>query len=293
MASTTIRTTLLMSFLIALLGVAGWGLAGQTGLVGFALIGVAINVGAYWFSDRIALAAHRAVPLPERDAPAVHRIVAELAAQARIPAPPIYLIPSDSPNAFATGRGPGHAVVAVTRGLLELMDERELRGVLAHELSHVENRDVLVATIAAGIAGVIATLGHVLQWGLLLGGDRRDDRGSSVATLAWAVVAPVIALLLQLAISRAREYGADDSGAQLTGDPEGLASALGKLEAWSAHRPYERAAPATAHLFIVNPLHGAFSSLLSTHPPIERRIARLRAKKDNRAPRQWQLRASH
>ncbi len=279
MASTTTRTAILMAFLIALLGAAGWAFGGNTGLVLFALVGLAINIGAYWFSDRIALAMHRARPLPETAAPGVYRIVGDLAAHAGIPRPPIYLIPSRSPNAFAAGRGPGHAVVAVTEGLLELVDERELRGVVAHELSHVKNRDVLVATIAAGVAGVIASLGHALQWGMLFGGDRRDDRSSGIGALVWIVVAPLIALLLQLAISRAREYGADDSGARLTGDPDGLADALAKLDAWSARRPYERPAPATAHLFIVNPLRGTLRGLLSTHPPIEDRIARLRGER--------------
>jgi len=255
-------------------------------MVAFGLIGVAINIGAYWFSDRLALAVHRATPLPERDAPQLYQIVGELAARANIPMPPIYLIPSDSPNAFAAGRGPGHAVVAVTRGLLALVDERELRGVLAHELSHVKNRDVLVATIAAGLAGVISSLGHALQWGLLAGGDRREKQGSALASLAWIVVAPLIAMILQLAISRAREYGADEAGARLTNDPNGLADALAKLEAWSAYRPFERPAPATAHLFIVNPLRGAFRGLLSTHPPIEDRIARLH-RLDGRIHHEW------
>jgi heat shock protein HtpX len=273
------RTALLMSALIALLAIGGYAVGGSSGLWFMIVIGLAINVGSYWFSDRIALAAHRAQPLPREQAPELHAIVERLAARAGMPKPPIYLIPSQSPNAFATGRGPQHAAVAVTEGLLNLVDARQLEGVLAHELSHVKNRDVLVATIAAGIAGVISTLGYVLQWGLLLGGGGRDDRrGSPLSALAWVIVAPIVAMLLQLAISRAREYGADESGARLTGDPDGLADALERMEVWSERRPYELAGPATAHLFILNPLRGrAVMKWLSTHPPIEERVARLRA----------------
>ncbi|HWU88015.1 MAG TPA: zinc metalloprotease HtpX [Kofleriaceae bacterium] len=271
-----------MAFLIALLAVGGWAFGGRTGLMIFAALGLLMNFGAYWFSDRLALRAHRARPVSREEAPGLYRIVEHLAAAANMPPPPIFLIPSESPNAFATGRGPGHAAVAVTQGLLELMDERELEAVLSHELSHVRNRDVLIATIAAGIAGIISSIGYVLRWGLLLGGggDREQRRGSSLAAVAWIIVAPIIALLVQLAISRTREYSADASGARLSGDPSALADALEKLEAWSARRPYEFAGPATAHLFIVKPAREGAArllNLLSTHPPIEERVARLRA----------------
>jgi len=271
-----------MAVLVALLGIGGWAFAGRGGLILFSAFGLIVNFGTYWFSDRLALMAHRARPISREEAPGLYEIVERVAHEANIPTPPIYLIPSQSPNAFATGRGPRHAAVAVTRGLLEIMNERELEAVLSHELSHVRNRDILVATIAAGLAGVISSLGYVLRWGMLLGGvgDRDDRRGSAWAGIAWIVVAPIIALLLQLAISRTREYGADASGAKLSGDPNALADALEKLEAWSAQRPYEFAGPATAHLFIVNPLRGkgpSILNLLSTHPPIEARIARLRA----------------
>lgn len=280
--SSTFRTGMLMAFLIALLGVGGWAFGGRNGLLLFGGIGLLLNFGAYWFSDRIALMAHRARPVSRAQAPGLYQIVERLSERAGMPTPPVYLIPSQSPNAFATGRSPGHAAVAVTRGLLEVLSEREMEGVLAHELSHVRNRDVLVATVAAGVAGVISSIGHVLQWGLLFGGSAGDSerRQSGLAALAWIVVAPIIALLLQMAISRAREYGADASGARLSGDPNALADALEKIDAWSARRRYEFAGPATAHLFIVNPLRGAgpaLRSLLSTHPPIEERIARLRA----------------
>lgn len=279
MTATATRTALLMAALIALLAIGGWAFAGRTGLVVMALVGLAINFGSYWFSDRIALLANGAQPVSRDEAPVLHAVVERLATQAGMPMPSIHIISSPSPNAFATGRGPGHAAVAVTEGLLRVVDRRELTGVLAHEISHVRNRDVLVATVAAGIAGVISTIGYALQFGLMFGNlDREDRRGSPLAALAWVVVAPIIALLLQLAISRAREYGADTSGARLTGDPDGLADALERIEAVSQRRPDELGGPATAHLFIINPLHGrAMLSWLSTHPPIEDRVARLRA----------------
>jgi heat shock protein HtpX len=242
------------------------------------VVGLAINLGPYCSSDRLPHSIHRARPVSRAEFPELYAIVERLARRSDMPVPSIHVIPSASPNAFATGRGPGHAAVAVTEGLLGLMNERELEGVLAHELSHVKNRDVLVATIAAAIAGVISTIGYILQWGLLFGsGDRDDRRGGSFAVLAWVVVAPIIALLLQLAISRAREYGADASGARLTHDPDALADALSRLHLAGQVRPYELAGPATAHLFILNPLQGrTVVSWLSTHPPIEDRIARLR-----------------
>jgi heat shock protein HtpX len=250
------------------------------------VIGLAIDLASYWFSDRIALAAQHARPVAREEAPALYAIVERLTTDAGMPMPSIHVIPSPSPNAFATGRGPGHAAVAVTEGLLAIVDERELAGVLAHEISHVRNRDILVATIAAGIAGVISALGYVLQWGMIFGGDRDNRREpSGFAAIAWIVIAPIIALLLQLAISRSREYGADASGARLTGDPDGLADALARLELASQHLPYEGAGPATAHLFIVNPLRGrSVLAWLSTHPPIEERIARLRAMPAQSAP---------
>lgn len=283
-ASTSfLKTAMLMAFLVALLAIGGWAVGGSRGMLGFAAFGLLMNFGTYWFSDRLALMAHRAQPVSREQAPGLYRIVEKVAAEAKLPVPPIYLIPAASPNAFATGRGPKHSAVAVTQGLLELLDDRELEAVLSHELSHVRNRDVLVATVAAGIAGIISSLGYVLRWGLLLGGvggGSRERRDSPLAALAWIIVAPIVAVLLQLAISRAREYGADDSGVRLSGDPQALADALEKVEAWSQRRPYPFAGPATAHLFIVNPLRGTGArllGLLSTHPPIEARIARLRA----------------
>lgn len=273
------RTALLMAALVALLGIGGWTFAGRSGFLLFASIGLMMNFLSYWFSDRIALRSNRAQPISREEAPELYAIVGRLSQQAGIPEPPIYLIPSDSPNAFATGRGPNHSAVAVTSGLLQRLDAREIEGVLAHELSHVRNRDVLVGTIAAGLAGVISSLGYMMQWGML-GGGGRQRRTSPLAALAWIIVAPIIAMLLRLAISRSREYGADVSGARLTGDPQGLADALERLDAESARQPYQYAGPATAHLFIVNPLRGSNASMLnwlSTHPPIQERVARLRA----------------
>jgi len=275
-----LRTAGLMAGLIALLAIGGRAIGGYQGMLAFGSLGLLLNFVMYWFSDRIALLAHRAQPVSYAEAPTLYAIVDRLARRAGIPMPRIYLIPSAAANAFATGRNPAHAAVAVTEGIMELLSERELEGVLAHELSHVRNRDVLIATVAAGVAGLISTIGHVLQWGLMLGGGSRDDdRSSGLAALAWIVVAPIIALLIQLAISRSREYGADESGAELCGDPGPLADALIMLEQTRARRPYEFGGPATAHLFIVNPLHGgaaAFMSLFSTHPPIEERVRRLR-----------------
>jgi heat shock protein HtpX len=213
--------------------------------------------------------------------PEVHDIVERLTKKQGMPMPRIFLIPSETPNAFATGRNPEHAAVAVTEGILRILDRRQLEGVLAHELSHVKNRDILIATVAAGIAGLIGSLGHMIQWAGMFGslgsrdGDGRDT--NIFGALAWAILAPIMAMLIQLAVSRSREYAADASGAEMVGDPEPLAQALLSLESANAARPMEHAGPATAHLYIVNPLHGrAFASLLSTHPPVEERVKRLR-----------------
>jgi heat shock protein HtpX len=270
------RTGLLMAALVALLGVVGHAVGGTNGMATFLVIGVVMNFVMYWFSDRIALAAHRAQPVTAAEAPTLYRIVERLTQRAGLPMPRIYVIPSAAANAFATGRNPAHAAVAVTEGIVQILDERQLEAVLAHELSHVKNRDVLIATIAAAVAGIISTVGHFAM--LFGGGSRNGNRGGGIGALAWIIVAPLIALLIQLAISRSREYGADASGAALSGDPAALASALARLEQGQQRRPYEFAGPATAHLFIVNPLRGGTAKLmnfLSTHPPIEERIKRL------------------
>jgi heat shock protein HtpX len=281
--SNYVRTAALMAGLIALLALGGHALGGAQGMVLFGGFGLVLNFVMYWFSDRIALMAHRAQPVTRAEAPSVYAIVERLTQRAGMPMPRIYIIPSTAANAFATGRNPSHAAVAVTEGILQILNERQLEAVLAHELSHVKNRDVLISTIAAAVAGLVSTIGHVMQWGLMFGGMRgRDDedRGGGLAALAWMIVAPIMAVLIQLAISRSRELGADASGAALCGHPEDLAGALRRLEDAQGVRPYEFAGPATAHLFIVNPLHGAaasFMNLLSTHPPIEERIRRLEA----------------
>jgi heat shock protein HtpX len=281
--SSYLRTAMLMGGLIALLAIGGRALGGTQGMFLFGGLGLVTNFVMYWFSDRIALAAHRAQPVNRAQAPTIYSIVERLTQRAGMPMPRIYIIPSTSANAFATGRNPRHAAVAVTEGILEILSEPQLEAVLAHELSHVKNRDVLVATIAAAVAGLVSTIGHVMQWGLMLGGfggRGDDDRRGGLAALAWIIIAPIMALLIQLAISRSRELGADASGASLCGHPEELAGALERLDRSQHLRPYEFAGPATAHLFIVNPLRGAaatFMNLLSTHPPIEERIRRLRA----------------
>jgi heat shock protein HtpX len=275
-----VKTTVLLGLLTGLFIAVGGLLGGQGGMMMAFVFALIMNFVSYWFSDKIVLKMYGAQPIGEAEAPVVHRIVRSLATRAGIPMPKLYLIPSESPNAFATGRSPQHAAVAVTHGILRIMDETELEGVLAHELSHVLNRDVLISTIAATVAGAISMLANMSQWGLMFGGSRHDDddRGANpIALLLTAILAPLAAMLIQMAVSRSREYQADASGAQLTRNPSGLASALAKLGQATRMVPMD-ANPATAHLFIVNPLSGgALVNLFSTHPPLEDRIARLRA----------------
>jgi len=280
-----VKTAALMAFLIALLAIGGQMWGGSGGMLLFGGIGLVFNFASYWFSDRIALAMHRAQEVTRDQLPEVYEIVERLTRRAGLPMPRVYLIPSETPNAFATGRNPSHAAVAVTEGIVRMLDKRELEGVLAHELTHVRNRDILIATMAAAVAGLVSSLGHMIQWGAMFGGMRSsdDDRsGGIIGTLAWAILAPLLAMIIQLAVSRSREYAADAGGAELVGDPEPLASALLKLQAGNEARPYEYGGPATAHFFIVNPfagVGGALMNLMSTHPPIEERVARLRAMK--------------
>ena len=282
----TLKTALLLTVLTALLIFIGGLVGGTNGAMTMFVIAMVINFIQYWFSDKIVLAMYRAKPLSETEAPQVYRTVREIAARMQIPMPKLYWIPTKTPNAFATGRSPKHASVAVTAGILELLNDEELKGVLAHELSHVSHRDTLVMTIAAGIAGTIMMCARMAQWSMWMGGgrDRDDNRsggaGQLIALLLIAIVAPLAAMLIQLAISRTREYGADESGARVAGSANGLASALQKLETAQRDYPLPNANPATAHLFIVNPLAGQnagqiLASLFSTHPPLEARIARL------------------
>jgi heat shock protein HtpX len=273
------KTGLLLAVLSAMLILMGGALGGRGGmLLGFVLAFV-MNFGAYWFSDKIVLSMYGAQPVDERQAPELYAMVRRLTTRAGIPVPKVYIIADDSPNAFATGRNPEHAAIAVTSGIMRILDDEELEGVVAHELGHVKNRDVLISTIAATLAGAITHVAHMLQWSAFLGGGRSDDDegGSPIAMLAMAIVAPIAAMLVQMAVSRAREFHADATGAQLTRNPKGLMRALEKLEMASRAVPMH-ANPATAHLFIVNPLTGrSLMALFSTHPPIEERVARLAA----------------
>lgn len=273
----TLRTAFLLTALTLLLIIVGQAVGGRSGAMFAFIFAIAMNFGSYWFSDKLVLAMYRAQPVSPNDAPRLYSIVQELALSAGLPMPRIYIVPNQSPNAFATGRNKNHAVVAVTQGILNLLDENELKGVLAHELSHIRNRDMLVGSIAATLAGAISMIAMIVRWGAIFGGfgGGDDDSGGIFGLLAAAIVAPIAAMLIQLAVSRSREYGADASGARIAGSPYGLASALAKLEKGAQARPLQ-ANPASAHLFIVNPLRGkSVWNLLSTHPPIEERIRRL------------------
>lgn len=274
-----LKTFALMGVLTVLLvGLGGYLAPGSAGL--FLVLALVMNLGAYYFSDSLVLSMYRARELPRAEAPAVHTMVEELARRLGIPKPRVYLVPDPTPNAFATGRSPSHAAVAVTAGILEALSPRELRAVLAHELGHVVNRDTLVCTIAAALAGAITYMASSLRWMVFLGGssrDRDEGGGGALGALLAALIAPFAATLVQLAISRSREFGADATGAALSNDPEALASALLRLEAGARQVPSRLAEPATASLFIVNPLRGGLAGWFSTHPPTEERVARLRA----------------
>ncbi len=272
-----IKTILLLGVLSSIL--IGFGaMLGRQWVAGFTLLALALNLGAYFFSHKIVLRMHGAQPVEEHQAPRLYAIIRELSMRAEVPMPRVYLIPSMQPNAFATGRNPAHGVVAVTQGILQLLDERELRGVLAHEIGHIRNRDILVSTIAAAVAGAIAYIANMLQFTAIFGGSSDDDAPSPIAALALAIVAPIAATLVQLGISRSREYLADETGARLSNDPESLARALEKLERAAHVVPPATAQPSTASLFIVNPFSGTrgLVSLFSTHPPMAERVRRLR-----------------
>jgi heat shock protein HtpX len=280
--SNIFKTGLLLAVLTAMLVVIGGAIGGQQGMFVAFFLALAMNFFSYWFSDKMVLAMYGAQPIEESQAPALYAMVRRLATRAQIPMPRVYMIAGDTPNAFATGRNPEHAAIAVTEGILRILDQDELEGVLAHELSHVKNRDVLISTIAATLAGAITYLAHMAQWAAIFGGRRDDNEegGSSpIAMIAMAVVAPIAAMLVQMAVSRSREFQADATGAQLAGRTWGLSKALEKLQMAQQVVPMN-ANPATAHMFIVNPLSGrALMNLFSTHPPLEERIARLRAMK--------------
>jgi heat shock protein HtpX len=274
-----LRTTVLLAALTALFLVIGGALGGNQGLFIAFVFALLMNFASYWFSDKIVLSMYGAREVSLHEAPELYRLVQRVAQRAGIPMPRVYIIPSDAPNAFATGRNPQHGAVAVTEGIMRLLDEDELSGVLAHELGHIRNRDTLIMTVAATLAGAITMLAHMAQWGAIFGFGRRDDEDSAggvLGLLFMAILAPIAATLIQLAISRSREYFADSTGAAVVGSPSGLARALEKLHYASQRLPMA-ANPATAHLFIVNPLAGgSWVNLFSTHPPIEERIRRLR-----------------
>lgn len=272
----TAKTAALMTGLTVLLVFAGGALGGRSGMILFFIIAAGMNLFSYWFSDKIVLKMYKAKEVTEGEAPELYGVVRDLAARANMPMPKVYVIPSEAPNAFATRRNPNHAAVAATRGTLRLLNREELTGVLAHELAHVRNRDILIGTIAATIAGAISMMATMAQWAMIFGGGRRDgNNGGIVGMLAMMILAPIAAGLIQMAISRSREYEADASGAALCGNPMWLASALRKLEAASRRVPID-ANPATAHMFIVNPLRGGgMAKLFSTHPPIAERVSRL------------------
>jgi heat shock protein HtpX len=272
-----LKTMVLMVTLTLLLVAIGGLLGGRSGMTFALIMAFGMNFITYWFSDKIVLRMYGATAVSEAEAPELYEIVRRLAHRAELPMPKVYIINEDQPNAFATGRNPEHAAVAVTNGIMRILSREELEGVLAHELSHVKHRDILVSTVAAAIAGAISYLAQMAQWAMIFGGGRRDDDegGSPIAAIVMMIVGPIAAMLIQMAISRSREYGADEGGARLSGNPRYLASALRKLQMASQRIPMD-ANPATSHMFIVNPLSGGgIIKLFSTHPPIEERIARL------------------
>jgi len=275
----TMKTFLLMGLLTVLLVFVGRLLGGQNGMIMAFFVAVVMNFGSYWFSDKVVLRMYHAREVTKAEAPDLFSLVEELAGRAALPVPRVYVIPDEQPNAFATGRNPEHAAVAVTEGILKTLSRDELQGVLGHELAHVKHRDILIGTIAATFAGAISMLANMAQWAMIFGGSRSDDRegGNPAGGLVMMIVAPIAALMIQMAISRSREFLADEGGAQFSGNPLSLANALRKLEKRVEQIPMN-ASPATAHMFIVNPLSGGgLLKLFSTHPPMEERIARLEA----------------
>lgn len=275
-----LKTAILLGALTGIIMLIGNYFGGQQGMVMAFVIAAIMNFVSYWFSDKIVLAMYRAQPIEREEAPELYDLVKDLTTRANMPMPKLYIIPTESPNAFATGRNPQHAAVAVTQGILRLLTMEELRGVLGHELSHVTNRDILISSVAATLAGAIMMLARMVQFGFMFGGyggRDRDRDGNPLGLLIMAILAPLAAMLIQMAISRSREYQADESGARLVGDPRGLASALQKIQAASQRIPMRNANPAGEHLFIIKPFTGqTLLQLFSTHPPTEKRIERLR-----------------
>ena len=278
----SIKTTMLMALLMALMVALGGIFAGHTGMTVMLIIALGMNFFSYWFSDRMVLSMYNAQEVDRQSAPELYGLVEKLAGRAQLPMPRVYIINEDAPNAFATGRNPSNAAVAVTTGLMRALDYNEISGVLGHELAHVKHRDILISTIAATMATVISYAASIAQWAAIFGGGRSsdDDRGGIIGLIATAIIAPIAAALIQMAISRSREYSADEGGAEICGNPNYLAAALEKIEYYAVHgAQLPEATPATAHMCIINPLTGrdiSFKSLFSTHPDTRERIARLR-----------------
>jgi len=273
-----LKTLILMSSLTVLVVLIGGAIGGQSGMIIALIFALAMNGGSYWFSDKIALAMTGSKPMTEDEHPEVYQIIEKLTANAKLPMPKLYLTPSPQPNAFATGRNPNHSAVAVTEGLLTILNREELEGVLAHELAHIKNRDVLIGTVAAVMAGVITTIANMAQWALMFGmGGSDEEDGGLIASLPLIILGPIAAMMVQMAVSRSREYLADSTGAAIAGQSRGLANALLKLDGASSRVPMN-VNPATSHLFIVNPLSAKrLMKLFSTHPPIEDRVRKLQA----------------
>ena len=279
----SLKTTMLMALLMALMVALGGIFAGHTGMTVMLVIALGMDFFSYWFSDRMVLSMYNAREVDRSSAPELYGLVEKLAGRAGLPMPRVYIINEDAPNAFATGRNPSNAAVAVTTGLMRVLDYNEISGVLGHELAHVKHRDILISTIAATMATVISYAANIAQWAAIFGGGRSsdDDRGGIIGMIATAIIAPIAAALIQMAISRSREYSADEGGAEICGNPNYLAAALEKIEYYAQHgEQLPEATPATAHMCIINPLTGrdiSFKSLFSTHPDTQERIARLRA----------------
>lgn len=271
------KTAFLMALMMIIMIIVGDFLGGQSGMMIAFIISLALNFGSYWFSDKIVLAMYKAKRVEQNDSPDLFNLVEKLSSSAGLPMPKVYIIDNPTPNAFATGRNPANGAVAVTTGILRILGKEELSGVLAHELSHIKNRDILIGTIVASFAGTITFIARMAGWAAMFGGNRDDDRDSSpIVSLVLMIVAPIAAMLIQMAISRSREYAADSGGASISGNALSLASALKKLSMSNERIPMTDAGPATAHMFIVNPLSGGMiKSLFSTHPPMEERIKRL------------------